>query len=135
MGQRIGYIRVSALDRKTDRQLVGTTVDRLFADRASGKDAERPQLESLLGFVHEGDVVVVHSMDRLARTSMTNQSTSPSWKPRRRCCRSQTIEWMFEEVKKRRKKMSTAFRDEGSCLLLIFADVRRMRLQNVFMPR
>ena len=67
VGQRIGYIRVSTLDQKTDRQLDGTTVDRLFADRASGKDMERPQLESMLGFVREGDVVVVHSMDRLAR--------------------------------------------------------------------
>ena len=67
VGQRIGYIRVSTLDQKTDRQLDGTTVDRLFADRASGKDMERPQLESMLGFVRKGDVVVVHSMDRLAR--------------------------------------------------------------------
>jgi len=67
VGQRIGYIRVSTLDQKTDRQLDGTTVDRLFADRASGKDMERPQLASMLGFVREGDVVVVHSMDRLAR--------------------------------------------------------------------
>ncbi len=67
VGQRIGYIRVSTLDQKTDRQLDGTTVDRLFADRASGKDMERPQLGSMLGFVRKGDAVVVHSMDRLAR--------------------------------------------------------------------
>ena len=36
-------------------------------DRASGKDAKRPELEAMLAFVREGDVVVVHSMDRLAR--------------------------------------------------------------------
>jgi len=40
---------------------------RLFTDTASGKDTHRPQLESLLAFVREGDTVVVHSMDRLAR--------------------------------------------------------------------
>ena len=40
---------------------------RTFTDRASGKDARRPELERLLAFVREGDTVVVHSMDRLAR--------------------------------------------------------------------
>jgi len=44
------------------------------------------------------------------------------------------IERLFEEVKKRSKKMSTAFRNEGSCLLLFFAVVRAMRFQNVVMP-
>jgi DNA invertase Pin-like site-specific DNA recombinase len=39
----------------------------VFTDKASGKDTQRPQLEALLGFVREGDTVVVHSMDRLAR--------------------------------------------------------------------
>ena len=47
---------------------------------------------------------------------------------------NQTIERLFEEVKKRSKKMSTAFRNEGSCLLLFFAVVRGMRFQNVVMP-
>ncbi len=40
---------------------------RVFTDKASGKDTHRPQLESLLAFVRQGDTVVVHSMDRLAR--------------------------------------------------------------------
>jgi DNA invertase Pin-like site-specific DNA recombinase len=42
-------------------------VDRIFTDKASGKDTQRPQLEALLAFAREGDSVVVHSMDRLAR--------------------------------------------------------------------
>jgi len=42
-------------------------VDRAFADKASGKDVARPQLDALLRFAREGDTVVVHSMDRLAR--------------------------------------------------------------------
>jgi hypothetical protein len=42
-------------------------VDRLFTDKASGKDSQRPQLDALLSFAREGDTVVVHSMDRLAR--------------------------------------------------------------------
>jgi len=66
-GQRIGYTRVSTLDQQTDRQLEGIVVDRMFTDKASGKDTRRPALDELLGFVREGDTVVVHSMDRLAR--------------------------------------------------------------------
>ncbi|WP_027867391.1 recombinase family protein [Massilia alkalitolerans] len=66
-GQRIGYVRVSSFDQNPDRQLEHVQVDRVFTDKASGKDTQRPQLEALLGFVREGDTVVVHSMDRLAR--------------------------------------------------------------------
>ncbi len=42
-------------------------MSKVFTDKASGKDTQRPQLEALLSFVREGDTVVVHSMDRLAR--------------------------------------------------------------------
>ncbi len=66
-GQRIGYVRVSSFDQNPERQLEHVQVDRLFTDKASGKDTQRPQLEALLAFVRDGDTVVVHSMDRLAR--------------------------------------------------------------------
>ena len=66
-GQRIGYIRVSTLDQNTQRQLEGVQLDRLFTDKASGKDVKRPQLAELVKFAREGDTLVVHSMDRLAR--------------------------------------------------------------------
>src|SRR5271167_3065686 len=49
------------------RQLGGRELDKVFTDRASGKDVNRPQLEALLGFVREGDTLYCHSMDRLAR--------------------------------------------------------------------
>jgi DNA invertase Pin-like site-specific DNA recombinase len=67
LGQRIGYIRVSTIDQNTERQLDGIEVAKTFTDKASGKDTQRPQLEALMGFVRTGDMVVVHSMDRLAR--------------------------------------------------------------------
>jgi len=67
VGQRIGYARVSSFDQNPDRQLEDACVDRVFMDRASGKDMKRPQLQLLLEFVRAGDTVVVHSMDRLAR--------------------------------------------------------------------
>lgn len=66
-GQRIGYVRVSTFEQNAQRQLDEIPVDRLFIDQASGKDTQRPQLETMLAFVREGDTVVVHSMDRLAR--------------------------------------------------------------------
>ena len=66
-GQRIGYVRVSGFDQNPDQQLEGVHVARVFIDKASGKDTQRPELERLLAFVHKDDTVVVHSMDRLAR--------------------------------------------------------------------
>lgn len=66
-GQRVGYTRVSSVDQNEARQLEGVQLDRTFTDKASGKDANRPQLQALFQFVREGDTVVVHSMDRLAR--------------------------------------------------------------------
>ena len=66
-GQRVGYVRVSSLDQNPERQLEGVDVDKVFTDKASGKDILRPDLEQLLDFVRDGDAVVVHRMDRLAR--------------------------------------------------------------------
>jgi len=66
-GQRVGYVRVSTLDQNPERQLDQIELDRIFTDKASGKDTSRPHLLDLLAFVREGDTVVVHSMDRLAR--------------------------------------------------------------------
>lgn len=66
-GQRIGYIRVSSFDQNPERQLDNVQVDKQFIDKASGKDTVRPQLDAMISFAREGDTVVVHSMDRLAR--------------------------------------------------------------------
>ncbi len=66
-GHRIGYIRVSSYDQNLERQLDGVPVDKVFEDKVSGKDKKRPGLDALHEFVREGDTVVVHSLDRLAR--------------------------------------------------------------------
>lgn len=65
--QRVGYVRVSTLDQKVNRQLENLDVDRVFTDFASGKDVNRPALIELLAYVREGDTIVVASFDRLAR--------------------------------------------------------------------
>ncbi len=66
-GQRVGYQRVSSLEQNPARQLEGIPLDQTFIDRLSGKDVDRPQLREMLRFVRAGDVIVVHSLDRLAR--------------------------------------------------------------------
>jgi DNA invertase Pin-like site-specific DNA recombinase len=66
-GQRIGYVRVSTVEQNAERQLDGMVLDRTFTDRASGRDANRPDLVELFKFARDGDTVIVHSMDRLAR--------------------------------------------------------------------
>ena len=65
--QRIGYVRVGSYDQNPERQIDNIKVNKVFIDKASGKDTHRPELDALLSFVREGDSVVVHSMDRLAR--------------------------------------------------------------------
>lgn len=47
-GQRIGYVRVSTFDQNVDRQLDGQSLDRIFTDKASGKDINRPELDAAL---------------------------------------------------------------------------------------
>ena len=65
--KRIGYIRVSSLEQNPERQLEGIVLNKKFIDHASGKDTSRPQLEAMINYVRDGDTVIVHSMDRLAR--------------------------------------------------------------------
>ena len=72
MGTTYGYARVSSRDQNLDRQLdaladFGVERARIFADRASGKDFERPQWRRLVGRLAEGDTLVVKSFDRLGR--------------------------------------------------------------------
>lgn len=66
-GQVIAYRRVSTTDQVTDRQLPDMTFDREFDDKCSGSTTNRPGLAACLDFIREGDTLVVHSMDRLAR--------------------------------------------------------------------
>ena len=67
---RIGYVRVSSLDQNPDRQieeLKAQQVEKIFMDKISGKSTDRPELQKMLSFIREGDTLIVHSLDRLAR--------------------------------------------------------------------
>lgn len=66
-GQDVGYIRVSSDGQNTSRQLEGIKLDKEFTDIMTGSIRNRPQLEACLEYVRSGDVLHVHSIDRLAR--------------------------------------------------------------------
>lgn len=67
-GKRIGYIRVSTIAQNPDRQLEGIALDKKFIDYNTGKNRERPQFKIMMEWAREDDIILVHSMDRLART-------------------------------------------------------------------
>ena len=67
---KIGYIRVSSQDQNLDRQIATMDqlkIDKLFQEKVSGKDTNRPEFQKLLHFIREGDCVIVTSLDRLGR--------------------------------------------------------------------
>lgn len=69
---KIGYIRISTTDQNTARQEVlmqELGVEQVYIDRMSGKNTDRPELKRMLGFVREGDVVIVESISRFARNT------------------------------------------------------------------
>lgn len=69
---KIGYVRVSTEEQNTARQeimLRELGVDELFVDRASGKNADRPELHRMMNFVRRGDTVIVESISRFARNT------------------------------------------------------------------
>lgn len=68
-GQIVGYVRVSSADQNIARQLDGVEVNKTFIDKISGSTRikDRPELKNLFDYVRAGDVVVIHSFDRLAR--------------------------------------------------------------------
>ena len=69
---KIGYIRVSTAEQNTVRQEVMMRelgVSELYIDRASGKNADRPELKRMLDYVRKGDTVIVESISRFARNT------------------------------------------------------------------
>ena len=69
---KIGYARVSTRDQNLARQLQqlkGAGVTKVFQEKISGKDEERPQLQKMLNYLRDDDEVIVVSLDRLGRNS------------------------------------------------------------------
>lgn len=71
-GQKIGYIRVSTIEQNEERQLQAMEqyhLDKVFTEKVSAKDTNRPELQKLLEFCREGDTIYVHDFSRLARNT------------------------------------------------------------------
>ena len=69
----LGYARVSTVKQDLDRQIqslieAGVDRDRIYVDKKSGATTDRPGLREVLAYARDGDVIVVHTLDRLGRT-------------------------------------------------------------------
>jgi DNA invertase Pin-like site-specific DNA recombinase len=69
----LGYARVSTVKQDLDRQIdaltaVGIPSERIYLDKKSGATVDRPGLSAVIGYARDGDVIVVHTLDRLGRT-------------------------------------------------------------------
>ena len=72
MSLRYGYVRVSSKDQNEDRQMLamlneGIEKENIYLDKQSGKDFNRPSYQKLLRVLKEGDILYLHSIDRLGR--------------------------------------------------------------------
>ena len=68
----IGYVRVSTVEQNEARQLVTMdkyNVEKIFKEKVSAKDTNRPEFKNMLDFIREGDVLVIHDFSRLARST------------------------------------------------------------------
>ena len=68
----IAYIRVSTVEQNEARQLEALekyNIDKWFTEKVSAKDTNRPQLQAMLDFAREGDIVYIHEFSRLARST------------------------------------------------------------------
>ena len=63
------YIRVSTILQNTERQLNDVPCDRVYEDKLSGKDTNRPQFQLMMSNLRSGDIVNVHSLDRVGRNT------------------------------------------------------------------
>lgn len=66
----VGYVRISTKEQNTARQdelMKKLGVEKVYTDKVSGKNMERPELARMMDFVREGDCIVVESISRFAR--------------------------------------------------------------------
>lgn len=69
---KIGYIRVSTEHQETARQeslMKQYQVERVFVEKMSGKNANRPELKAMLDYVRDGDTLYIESISRLGRST------------------------------------------------------------------
>lgn len=69
---KVGYVRCSTEEQNEERQIkmmYEQNVGKIYMDKASGKNTERPEFRNMMGYVREGDIIVVESISRIARNT------------------------------------------------------------------
>lgn len=110
-GQIVGYARVSTIEQNEQRQietLKNYGCDKIFLDKVSGKDKNRPQLQAMFDYVREGDTVIVSEYSRLARSTKDLLEII------------QELQMVNVTVKSDKEKLDTST-PQGKLMLTIFA--------------
>ena len=69
---RVGYVRCSTIEQNEARQLKmmeEQNAEKIFTDKASGKNTDRAAFKEMMAFVRAGDIVIVESISRIARNT------------------------------------------------------------------
>ena len=69
---KVGYVRCSTIEQNEARQIKmmeDQKVEKIFMDKASGKNIDRKGFKDMMSFVREGDIVIVESISRIARNT------------------------------------------------------------------
>lgn len=68
----VAYVRVSTVEQNEERQIAALekhNIEKWYIEKISGKNTNRPKLQEMLDYVREGDVVYIHDLSRLARST------------------------------------------------------------------
>lgn len=126
---KIGYIRVSSQDQNLDRQVAmmeAQNIDKLFQEKASGKDYIRPEFQKLLAYIREGDCVIVTSLDRLGRDYEDIKNTVAFMKQKK--VSLQILDAQFLDFKTGNEFLDTAMFDMFLSLLSYIAQNEREKI-------
>ncbi len=117
----IGYVRCSAIDQNEARQVEMMNeqkVDRIFVDKASGKDTNREQFIAMMNYIREGDIVVTESISRIARNTRDLLSIVAE------------LESMKVEFKSLKENIDTTT-PQGRFMLTVFAAMAELERESI----
>lgn len=117
----IGYVRCSAVDQNEARQVEMMNeqkVDRIFIDKASGKNTNREQFKAMMNYIREGDTVVTESISRIARNTRDLLSITAE------------LERMKVDFKSLKENIDTTT-PQGRFMLTVFAAMAELERESI----
>lgn len=118
---KVGYVRVSTVDQNPARQIElmkSLGVEKIFLDKISGKDTNRPQFNEMLSFLREGDTLYIESFSRLSRSTKDLLSTVALLTER------------GVDLVSNKEKVDTAT-PQGRFMLTVFAALSELERENI----